>query len=240
MTNSTPDVTLLPDGFRRTAPRPDPVRWSALRQRLSQAASRQGRAVQEGLALFRSWETAGAVLPTVLPAMALRAGEASRRALQRFLRTLGARRATVGELQAVPRGTPVRVVGKVAGPSWKPFSHIWSKSEMSRHNVRLLVEEGHDFFLEDTPGQVAVVRAAGGYLIGGPDGAIDAGDEVEVFGFVDHLIDSAAPRAGRHPRGEPIVLAVCAGDELPLIVRKILRPPSPQMPEPQNKDRERE
>lgn len=223
MTNSAPEVTLLPDGFRRTAPPPDPVRWSALRQRLSQAASRQGRAVQEGLALFRSWETAGAVLPTVLPPVALRGGEASRRALQRFLRTLGVRRATVGELQAVPRGTPARVVGNVAGPSWKPFSHIWSKSEMSRHNVRLLVEEGHDFFLEGAPGQVAVVRAAGGYLIGGPDGAIDAGDQVEVFGFVDHVIDGAAPLAGRHPRGEPIALAVRSGDDLPLFVRKIAR-----------------
>jgi hypothetical protein len=156
-----------------------------------------------------------------LPAVALRGGEASRRALQRFLRTLGARRATVGELQAVPRGTPARVVGNVAGPFWKPFSHIWTKSEMSRHNVRLLVEEGHDFFLQDAPGQVAVVRAAGGYLIGGPDGAIDGGDQVEVFGFVDHVIDSAAPLAGRHPRAEPIVLALRAGDDLPLIVRKI-------------------
>ncbi len=191
--------------------------------------------MQDGLALFRSWETAGAVLPTVLPAVALRGGEASRRALQRFLRTLGARRATIRELQAIPRGTPARVVGNVAGPSWKPFSHIWSKSEMSRHNVRLLVEEGHDFFLEDAPGQVAVVRAAGGYLIGGPEGAIDGGDQVEVFGFVDHVIDSAAPLPGRHPRAEPIVLALRAGDDLPLIVRKIVRPPLPEMPDaPEN------
>jgi hypothetical protein len=240
MTSSAPDVTLLPDGFRRTAPPADPVRWSALRQRLSQAASGQGRALQDGLALFRSWEIAGEVLPMVLPPVALRGGEASRRALQRFLRTLGARRATVGELQAVPRGTPTRVVGKVTGPSRKPFSHIWSKSEMSEDNVRLLVEEGHDFFLEDAPGQVAVVRAAGGYLIGGPDGAIDGGAEVEVFGFVDHVIDSAAPPTGRLPRGEPIVLALRAGDELPLVVRKILRPPLPKMPDPPKNDRERE
>jgi len=228
MINTTPDVTLLPDGFRRTAPPPDPVRWSAVRQRLSRAASHQGRTVQDGLALFQSWETAGAILPTVLPPVALRGGEASRRALQRFLRTLGARRATIDELRAAPRGTPARIVGNVAGPSWKPFSHIWSKSEMSRHNVRLLVEEGHDFFLEDAPGQIAVVRAAGGYLIGGPDGTIDGGDQVEVFGFVDHVIDIAAPLAGSHPRGEPMVLALRAGDDLPLVVRKILRPQLPE------------
>src|SRR3954467_14109506 len=100
MTNPAPDVTLLPDGFRRIAPPPDPARWSALRQRLSQAASRQGCAVQDGLALFRSWEIAGAVLPAVLPPAALRGGEASRRVLQRFLRRLGAQRATLGELEA--------------------------------------------------------------------------------------------------------------------------------------------
>ena len=222
MTSTAPEVTLLPDGFRRTAPPPDPVRWSALRQRLSQAASRQGRAVQDGLALFRSWAEAGALLPTVLPAAALRGGEASRRALQRFLRTLGARRATVGELATAPRGSPARVVGTVAGRSWKPFSHIWAKSEMTRHNVRLLVEEGHDFFLTGAEEQVAMVRAAGGYLIGGPEGAIETGDQVEVFGFVDHVIDSAAPLGASRPRGEPIALVLRGGDELPLIVRKIL------------------
>ena len=92
---------------------------------------------------------------------------------------------------------------------------------MSSNNVRLLVEEGHDFFLEDAPGQVALVRAAGGYLIGGPDAALDSGAKVEVFGFVDHVIDSAAPLAGRNARGEPIVLALRAGDALPLIVRKV-------------------
>jgi len=220
MTSSAPDVTLLPDGFRRTAPPPDPARLSALRQRLSQAASRQGRAVQDGLALFRSWAEAGAMVPAVFPAAALRGGEASRRALQRFLRTLGARRTTIGELKTAPRGSPARVIGTVGGPSWKRFSHIWSKSEMTRHNVRLLVEEGHDFFLGGAPEeQVAIVRAVGGYLIGGPEGAIDTGDQVEVFGFVDHVIDSAAPLGASRPRGEPIALCLRAGDELPLIVR---------------------
>jgi hypothetical protein len=221
MTNPVSEVTSLPDGFRRIAPRPDPVRWTSLRQRLSQAATRQGQAVQDGLALFRSWEGVGALIPSVLPAAALRGGEASRRALQRFLRTLGARRATVDELDAAPRGAAARVVGRVVGPVWKPFSHIWAKSEMTRDNVRLLVEEGHDFFLGDAPERAVMVQAAGGYLIGGPDAAIDPGDQVEVFGFVDHVIDLAAPLGGSRPRGEPITLALRAGDDLPLIVRKI-------------------
>ena len=219
MTGFAPEVTLLPDGFRRTAPPPDPVRWSALRQRLSYAASQQGRAVQDGLALFRSWAEAGALLPSVIPAAALRGGEASRRALQRFLRILGARRATIGELEAAPRGSATRVVGTVVGPFQKRFSHIWAKSEMTRHNVRLLVEEGHDFFLGEAPEQVVMVRALGGHLIGGPEGAIDTGDQVEVFGFVDHVIDSAAPLGASRPRGEPIALVLRAGDELPLLVR---------------------
>jgi hypothetical protein len=100
---------------------------------------------------------------------------------------------------------------------------------MTRHNVRLLVEEGHDFFLTGAQEQVTLVRAAGGYLIGGPEGAIDPGDQVEVFGFVDHVIDSAAPLGASRPRGEPIALVLRAGDELPLIVRRLSQAlPSPE------------
>jgi len=234
MTTPVPEVTLLPDGFRRTGAPPDPVRWSALRQRLSQAASGQGQAIQEGLALFRCWEDAGALVPAILPASALRGGEASRRALQRFLRTLGARQVTLGALATAPRGTPARVVGRVKGSCWKLLSHIWSKSEMTRHNVRLLAEEGHDFFLADDAGRTAIVQVAGGYLIGGPDLTVEAGDRVEVFGFVDHVIDRGAPLGASHPRGEPIALALRTGDQLPIIVRKL---PLPEMPDAPENDR---
>ncbi len=234
MTNSVPEMTLLPDGFRRSGPPPDPVRWSTLRQRLWQAASGQGRAIQDGLALFRTWEDAGALMPAILPAVALRGGDASRRALQRSLRILGARHVALGELETAPRGSPARVVGRVVGACWKLLSHIWSKSEMTSNNVRLLVEEGHDFFLADAAGRALIVRAAGGYLIGGPEGTVDAGDQVEVFGFLDRVIDSAAPLGASRPRGEPMALLLRTGDALPIVVRKV---PLPDMPEAPENDR---
>jgi hypothetical protein len=42
-----------------------------------------------------------------------------------------------------------------------------------------------------------------------------------VFGFVDHVIDAAAPLGASRPRGEPLALVLRAGDELPLIVRRL-------------------
>jgi hypothetical protein len=215
------ELALPSGGFRRSGPPADPARSRALRQRLSLAAAGQGRAVQDGLALFCSWAGAAAIAPIVLPPAALRRTEAARRALQRSLRTLGTKAGAIGQLSAAPRGTPARVIGRVVAPRWKVSSHIWFKSMTNEHNVRLLVEEGHDFFLTDASGQVALVMAAGGHLIGAPGIAIDAGDLVEVFGFTDQVIEPGSPLGSSNPRGEPIALALRSGDELPVIVRVV-------------------
>jgi hypothetical protein len=210
-----------PGGFRRTAPAADRALSAALRARLSLAASGQGRAVQDGLAIFHSWDDASAVAAAVFPAAALRGAHAARRALQRSLRILGTPTVAIGGLAEAARGTPARVTGRVLRPRWKLFSHIWSKSEIEEHNVRLLIEEGHDFFLTDPAGEVALVIAAHGYLLGRAGETIDAGDLLEVFGFVDRVVDPASPLGSSHPRGEPLVLALRAGDELPMIIRKL-------------------
>jgi hypothetical protein len=224
MLDTLQEIPLPSGGFRRSGPVANPVRWSALRQRLSQAATGQGRAVQDGLALFRSWEDAGMIATAVLPPVALRGGEASRRALQRSLRILGTRATTISALAPAPRGTAARVTGRVLAARWKVSSHIWFKSEMTQHNVRLLIEEGHDFFLTEASGRLVLVQSAGGYLLGAPGTAIDVADQVEVFGFVDRVVDGGSPGGSGSPRGEPITLALRAGDELPIIIRRAAGP----------------
>ena len=219
-----------PDGFRRCGPRPDLTQARALCARLVLAARGQSRAVQDGLAIFRSWDEASAVAAAVFPLAALRGALASRRTLRRSLRILGTRPVSIGGLADAPRGTPARVTGRILRARWKLFSHIWSKSEMTDHNVRVLTEEGHDFFLSDPSGRVALVIAANGYLIGGAGETMNAGDLVDVFGFVDRVIDPASPSGSGPTRGEPLALALRAGDELPIIVRKLSPSTSPCQP----------
>jgi hypothetical protein len=77
--------------------------------------------------------------------------------------------------------------------------------------------------LLDDAGRTVRVIAAGGLLMDA-DRLVHR-DMVEVFGFVDRVIDpAAAPAGSRRARGEPIALALRSGDALPLIVRKIAAP----------------
>jgi hypothetical protein len=219
-----------PEGFRRSGPRPDLSQSRALCARLALAARGQSQSVQDGLAIFGCWEEASAVAAAVFPWAALRGAQVSRRTLQRSLRILGTRPVSIDRLAYAPRGTPARVTGRILRARWKLFSHIWSKREMTEHNVRLLTEEGHDFFLSDPSGRVALVIAANGYLIGGAGETMNVGDFVEVFGFVDRVIDPASPPGPGPTRGEPVALALRAGDQLPIILRKL--PPSAKPDEP--------
>ena len=88
---------------------------------------------------------------------------------------------------------------------------------MTSDNVRLAVEEGHDFFLADEEGgEPACVIVARGHLVNA-DG-LAAGDRVSVFGFTDETGDMT--RAHLLARG-PRALAIRAGDDAPLILRKV-------------------
>jgi hypothetical protein len=234
MPDATSELTLLADGFRRVGPPPPAREGGRLRALLAAAGSGPAgtaRPVQDGVATLGSWHNASA-FAALLPAGALGRTAAARRILRRALTFLGTPPTAVDALETVARGAPVRLIGRVQRPRWKLVSHIWSKSESSDHNVRLLVEEGHDFFLQvaSWPGGLAVVEvlvlAAGGWLAGGAGTALHAGDPVEVWGFADRVIDQAARSSSRHPRGEPLALALRAGDDLPLVVHKIApRPP---------------
>jgi hypothetical protein len=89
---------------------------------------------------------------------------------------------------------------------------------MNTDNVRLAVEEGHDFFLVDERGgETARVMVARGHLVN--DDVLLAGDRVSVFGFTD---ETPAPpdRADPLDRGARS-LAVRAGDDLPLLLRRL-------------------
>jgi len=234
MPHPTPELSLLADGFRRVGPLPAALEARRLRERLALAASGATGAtdaVKDGLATLGSWQNASAIAP-LLPAGAFGRSPAGLRALRGVLRFLGTPPTAPEALDQVARGAPARVVGQVQKARWKLFSHIWSKGESSGHNVRLLVEEGHDFFLAVPCGpevRVVLILASGGWLAGGPEIALDAGDQVEVLGLVDWLIEPGADlglearSSSRGPRGEPMVLALRAGPEMPLMVRKLVR-----------------
>ena len=235
MPDAAPGLTLLADGFRRVAAPPRGREAGRLRTLLAAAARGPAgatRPVQDGVAILGSWENASA-FTALLPRGALGPSLAACRILRRALGFLGTPPTPLAELATFARGMPVRVIGQVQRARWKLFSHIWWKSESSDHNVRLLVEEGHDFFLRVPSGQPdgqpdlealdVLILAAGGWLAGGVETPLDAGDQVEVWGFVDRIIHHASRSSSRTPRGEPIALAVRAGDDLPLVVRKIER-----------------
>jgi hypothetical protein len=211
-------------GFRRTSGAPAAGAAARLRARLVEAALGQPQAVVDGLQALWSWENVSALAASGWFADALRDTAASRRALRRRLRLLGARPTRLGGLSALPPGTAVRVIGRaLAAPgigrgSSGRSSHIWFKSEMTADNVRLLAEVGHDFFLTDEAGQTVRVLVAGGALLGAAAATLDHDDPVQVFGALDHVIDPQAPAGSRHPRAEPLALALRSGDQLPLIV----------------------
>jgi hypothetical protein len=216
-------VSLLADGFRRAGPAVGAGQIGMLRDLLVRAASGQGRAVQDGLAALGSWENASTIMG-LLPAGGLGRSAGARRVLQRVLRALGTQPTPAAALAAARRGTLARVGGRVLRSRWKVVSHIWSKGETSGHNVRRLVEEGHDFFLGGSEGaqqEEILIVAAGGWFSGPVGTAIDAGDTVEVIGFVDRLVEHASRAGSSNPRGEPMALALRAGDDVPLVVRKI-------------------
>jgi hypothetical protein len=89
---------------------------------------------------------------------------------------------------------------------------------MTADNVRFLIEEGQHFFLTDTKGQTARVIATRGYLVNAAK--LAPGDRVSVFGFTDRIADPSADSSDISGR-ERSLLAVRAGDDVPLIVRLV-------------------
>jgi hypothetical protein len=202
-------------GFRRVSRAPEPLALARLRELLldvTLGGSEHLRAALEG---FETWRALAPLVGTEWAAGARRSSVAARRVLERRLRALGVAPVPVSAATALPVGAAVHVRGTIrpAAPI-TPFiggltshiGHIWSHGATNTDNVRLEVEEGHDFFLTDEEGQTARVIAARGHLLDAD--ALDAGDVVSVFGFTDRVADRGGP-----------ALALRAGDDLPLLLR---------------------
>jgi hypothetical protein len=83
-----------------------------------------------------------------------------------------------------------------------------------------LVDEGHDFTLTGSDGEIALVLAAGGRLVNAA--RLRPGDHVSVFGFPDQVPDTTGLNRSPHGRGG-LTLALRSGSELPLLVCLIRR-----------------
>jgi hypothetical protein len=170
---------------------------------------------------FQSWEDLAALLGSEWSDGVLRGSAAARRVLARRLRTLGVAAISVARAAELDPGTQVHLRGSArpVSPSRlnAHISHIWSRSAMTADNVRTTVEEGHDFFLVEEGGAAVRVIAARGYLLSAD--SLDAGDRVSVFGFIDQV--PAPPGVESRAATQ---LVVRAGDDVPLLVRRLREP----------------
>jgi hypothetical protein len=208
------------EGFRRVSRAPEPLALVRMRDLLLEAAADITPLSRQGLESFHSWRWLEALIGSGWASGTAAGSLAARRVLQRRLRILGTRPISIEEAEALPVGSAVHLRGTIRPVQHrlKPhMSHIWFQRAMTADNVRLLVEEGQHFFATDEYGRTARVIAANGYLINAD--ALDAGDQVSVFGFTDRITDRRG-LAGDLPTRDAQTLAVRAGDELPLLLRR--------------------
>lgn len=224
--------TPLEGGFRRVTTVPEPLALARLRELLLDVAAGSGDGLRDALEGFRSWSSLATLCGTEWIAGARRSSVAARRVLQRRLRALGAKPVPVAQAAELPIGSAVHVRGfiraaaSVAGSEGGPKSHIWFHSAMSTDNVRVVVEQAHDFFLTcDVGGDKAATRVivARGHLVNAAE--LQDGDRVSVFGFTDRTAGRGGARRDPMDRGAT-GLAVRSGDDLPLLVRRLGRPPT--------------
>jgi hypothetical protein len=202
--------------------RPAPLELARLRELLLEIGTGGSATLRAGLEGFRSWNSLAALCGTEWTAGARRASAASRRVLERRLRALGAAPISLVRAAELPTGSAVHVRGTIRSLLVEGGlkTHIWIHGAMTTDNVRLVAEEGHDFFLVDEEGgETACVIAARGHLLNAD--SLLAGDRVSVFGFTDRTArrPSHAPPLDRGARA----LAVRAGDDLPLLLRRLAR-----------------
>jgi hypothetical protein len=202
------------------SPAPAPQALARLRALLLDAAT-GGALERQALEPFESWQDLAALLGSEWSDGVLRGSVAARRVLARRMRTLGAAAISVARAGELPSGAPVHLRGaaRPVSPSRlnAHISHIWSRSAMTADNVRITVEEGHDFFLVEEGGAAVRVIAARGYLLNAD--SLDAGDRVSVFGFIDQ-----APAPPGVESRAATQLVVRAGDDVPLLVRRLREP----------------
>src|SRR6185369_11003645 len=135
-----------------------------------------------GLVFLRSWEGSTTLAETPWLADVMRDGAGPRRALGRRLRILGTAPGLWRDAASRPAGAPARIAGvALTAAGGERGAPIWTAREEVAGDVRLLIEEGRDFFLRDQAGEIARVVAAGGILLGAD--RVAPGDAVDVLGF---------------------------------------------------------
>lgn len=178
-------------GFRRVSRAPEPLALVRLRALLLELAGDGSALLRDGLEGFQSWHFLAALVGTDWATGARRSSAAGRRVLQRRLRALGTRPIPLPSAAQLAVGSPAHVRGTILpmllSRQTSYNGYIWSHSAMSTDNVRLQVEEGHDFFLTDEEGETARVIAARGALINAD--TLAPGDRISVFGYVDRILD---------------------------------------------------
>jgi hypothetical protein len=206
-------------GFRRVSRSPEPLTLARLRVVLLDVAGAGPALLKEGLEGFQSWRCLATLCGSAWTTGVLQDSRAARRVLLRRLRVLGTHPIAISRAATLPVGSVVHVRGTIRSmPRSRLIPHIWSHSAMNTDNVRLLVEQGHDFFLTDDAGETTRVIATRGYLINGDE--LAPGDRVSVFGFADRVADPRAQSPELQARGA-LSFAVRAGDELPLLIRRL-------------------
>jgi hypothetical protein len=214
--------TELDDGFRRVSRWPEPRAVVRMRELLLDAASDLRPLLRSGLESLESWIWLSSLVDSGWLAGTASGSRGARRLLQRRLSVLGTQPISVAAAGELPVGAPVHLRGTIrpmsASRLKSHMSYIWSQSAMTEDNVRCIVEEGQHFFLTDEGGQTACVMARNGYLINAD--CLSAGERVSVFGCTDHIADTRGQDSDRLTR-DGRVLAVRAGDDVPLLVRRI-------------------
>jgi hypothetical protein len=215
-------------GFRRVSRGPEPLALARLRELLLDVALNGSATLRDALEGFESWRSLGVLCGTEWTAGARRGSIAGRRVLQRRLRALGIPPVSLSGAASLPVGSPVHIRGIILplSPSRlkSHMSYIWFHSAMSTHNVRFAVEEGHDFFLTDEDGdgagETACVIATRGHLVNAE--RLAAGDRVSAFGFTDRVAQ-ARPSVVETSARARVALALRAGDDSPLLLRRVAR-----------------
>jgi hypothetical protein len=212
--------TPRPGGFRRASRVPAPRALAHMRALLLEAAAGDSALARQGLTAFQEWRFLASLLGSAWADGARRASSAGIRMLRRRLRALGTRPIDVAAAVASPPapGTWVHLRGTARRMGQgRATSDIWVIRTVNTDNVRLILEEGDDFFLQDQGASEAVcVISAGGYLINGD--CLVGGERVSVFGCIDRIADPRAETRSPHGRGA-LSLAIRSGDELPLLIR---------------------
>jgi hypothetical protein len=206
-------------GFRRVTAGPEPLALARLRALLLEVANGGSARMRDALEGFQSWRSLATLCGTEWTAGTRRSSMAARRVLQRRLRALGAAPLSVSAAASAPVGTAAHLRGSIRPMlTSRQKTHIWFHSAMNTDNVRLTVEEGHDFFLTDDEGRTACVIVARGHLVNADQ--LVAGDVVSVFGYLDRVAGPRAAGADIFDR-DARALAVRAGDDLPLLIRRL-------------------